>query len=152
MKPTLLTPSAKDTLSKTIRGLRAQLLEKLYESARGEYQLDVKLDKAQLPEARRCKRERLETWLDEQARAAKKGKAKPDELRKRFLQQAVKQAAHTWLNRLVFMRILEHHALLQPAVITGGWDSPAYAQEFIHYAGPLAQDDSRGYRHLLDVC
>jgi hypothetical protein len=36
-------------------------------------------------------------------------------------------------------------------VVTGGWDSPAYEQEFVHYAGPLAQDDTRGYRDLLDV-
>ena len=27
---------------------------------------------------------------------------------------------------------------LDPAVLTGGWKSPAYDQAFIHYAGPLA--------------
>ncbi|HEY5959697.1 MAG TPA: BREX-6 system adenine-specific DNA-methyltransferase PglX, partial [Polyangiaceae bacterium] len=72
-------------------------------------------------------------------------------LRKRFLEQAVKEAAHTWVNRLVLLRILEQHELVTPAVLTGGWKSPAYDQEFIHYAGPLAQDDTRGYRDLLDT-
>ncbi|WP_437737383.1 BREX-6 system adenine-specific DNA-methyltransferase PglX [Sorangium sp. So ce1335] len=157
MTPTLLTSDAKEALRKTVRGLRGRLIDQLTEAARGEYRLDVAAAKAQLPEARRCRRERLEAWIDEQARAARRpkdkkaGKGADAELRQRFLQQAAKEAAHTLLNRLVLVRILEHHGVLRPAVVTGGWSSPAYEQEFVHYAGPLATDDTRGYRALLDA-
>ncbi|WP_437310922.1 BREX-6 system adenine-specific DNA-methyltransferase PglX [Sorangium sp. So ce388] len=157
MTPTLLTSDAKEALRKTVRGLRGRLIDQLTEAARGEYRLDVAAAKAQLPEARRCRRERLEAWIDEQARSARKpkdrkpGKGADAEVRQRFLHQAAKEAAHTLLNRLVLVRILEHHGVLRPAVVTGGWSSPAYEQEFVHYAGPLASDDTRGYRALLDA-
>ncbi len=149
MPVTLLTPDSKEALRRTIRALRPRLLDQLLEAAKGEYRLDVKPDKAQLPEARRCRRARLEAWLDEQVRGAKKKST--DALRQRFLDQAIKEAAHTWLNRLVMLRILEQHALITPAVVTGGWSSPAYEQEFAHYAGPLTTDDTRGYRDLLET-
>ena len=192
---TLLDSATKEVLRKTIRGLREKLVAELSQAAKSEYHLDVSLDKAQLPEARRCRRERLEAWLDEQIRgataepqargaAAKKGKASKaasagkgkasnagtkgkkgtkgrarqsvGELRARFLGQAVTEAAHTLVNRLAFLRILEHHGVLRPALITGGSKSAAYEQEFVHYAGPLASstlsgDDTRGYRELLEV-
>ncbi|WP_437553173.1 BREX-6 system adenine-specific DNA-methyltransferase PglX [Sorangium sp. So ce367] len=157
MTQTFLTSDAKEALRKAVRGLRARLIDQLTEAARGEYRLDVAPSKAQLPEARRCRRERLEAWIDEQVRSARKpkdkkaGKGADAELRQRFLQQAAKEAAHTLLNRLVLVRILEHHGVLRPAVVTGGWSSPAYEQEFVHYAGPLASDDTRGYRALLDA-
>ena len=157
MTPTLLTSDAKEALRRAVRGLRARLIEQLTEAAKGEYRLDVALDKAQLPEARRCRRQRLEAWLDEQARGAlaptdkKASRTAEAAQRQRSLQQAVKEAAHTLLNRLVVVRILEHHGVLMPAVVTGGWSAPAYEQEFIHYAGPLAADDTRGYRALLDA-
>ncbi|WP_129347584.1 BREX-6 system adenine-specific DNA-methyltransferase PglX [Sorangium cellulosum] len=157
MTSTLLTSDAKEALRKTVRALRGRLIDQLTEAARGEYRLDVALAKAQLPEARRCRRERLEAWLDEQARSAraprdrKAGKGAGAELRQRFLQQAAREAAHTLLNRLVLVRILEHHGVLRPAVVTGGFGSPAYEQEFVHYAGPLAGDDTRGYRALLEA-
>jgi hypothetical protein len=144
---TLLTSEAKEALRKTVRGLRAHLLEQLTEAVKGEYRLDVAAAKAKLPEARRCRRERLELWIDEQIRSA--GKTKADSAR--FLRDAVKEAAHTLVNRLVLVRILEHHGLIDPAVVTRGWSSAAYEQEFAHYAGPLAQDDTRGYRDLLGV-
>lgn len=154
MSSTLLTPDAKEALRKTIRALRPRLLEQLHEAAKGEYRLDVDIGKAKLPEARHCRRERLEAWLDEQCRgcADKTKKTKTTEpVRQRFLEQAIKEAAHTWVNRLVMLRILEQHELVTPAVLTGGWKSPAYEQEFIHYAGPLATDDTRGYRDLLET-
>ncbi len=62
-----------------------------------------------------------------------------------------KTAAHTLLNRLVFLRILEHHDVLRPHVVTGGFRSPGYSGEFLQYAGPLAQDDSKGYALLLQA-
>ncbi len=152
-RPTFLDGAAKDALRKTVRRLRALLLEQLYEAARGAYRFDtLELEKAQLPEARRCRRDRLEQWIAEYERAApaKKG-AKPAELRRRALDHAVKEAAHTWLNRLVFLRVLEHHGLLAPAVVTGGWKSAGYVNEFVRYAGPLAEDASLGMLPLLEV-
>ena len=151
MRATILEPQAKETLRKTVRGLRTKLIDELSDAAKSEYRLDVAVAKAKLPEGRRCRRERLEAWLDEQVRAAGKTKTKPAELRQRYFEQAAKEAAHTLLNRLVFLRVLEHHGVMAPAVVSGGWDSPAYEQEFVHYAGPLADDDTRGYQALLDV-
>jgi hypothetical protein len=151
MRQTFLESAAKEALRKHVRRLRALLIEQFYEALRGEYRLDtVDLEKAKLPEARRERRKRLEHWLDEQERAVPKKKgAKPQELRRRALDQAVKEAAHTWLNRLVFLRILEHHGLSTPAIVTNGWKSAGYANEFARYAGPLATDDSLGMLPLL---
>jgi len=154
MTATLLTPEAKEALRKAVRGLRVSLLDELTRTAKGDYQLDVALDRARLTEAMRARRERLESWLAEQARAAGAKAGSKAELRTRFIGQAIEEAAHTLLNRLVFVRILEHHQLLgehAPRVVTGGWKSVGYAAEFLEYAGPLADDDSRGYRHLLDA-
>ncbi len=161
---TTLTPDAKEALRRGVRELRARLIERLWEATRSEYRLDQPdLDKAQLPEARRRRRERLEAWIGEQRRGtpapakkkASSGKGPDSERRQRFLLQAVGEAAHTLLHRLVILRILEHHGALDPAVVTGGWKSPAYANELIHYVGPLAlprpEDDTRGYRELLEV-
>jgi hypothetical protein len=148
MNPSILTSDAKGALRKRIRALRERLLDTLAEAARGEYQLDVAPAKARLPEARRFRRERLEAWLGEQTRAVKGPKRAVDEARARFFAQAVEEAAHTLLNRLVFLRILEHHDVVRPHVVTGGFRSPGYAGEFLEYAGPLAQDDAKGYRAL----
>ncbi len=143
--------NCKETLRKTIRGLRTKLIEDLSDAAKSEYRLDLAAAKAKLPEGRRRRRERLEAWLDEQVRAEGKTKAKASDLRQRHFHHAAKEAAHTLINRLVFLRILEHHGVIEPAVVSGGWASPAYEQEFVHYAGPLAEDDTRGYQTLLDV-
>ena len=157
MHPTELGGDAKEALRKAVRALREQLPERILSAAKGEYRLDVAPEKAQLPEARRERRARLEAWLDEQARGARGGKARKGNQgegaasRQRFLGQAALEAAHTLLNRLILVRILEHHGVIAPAVVTGGWKSPAYEQEFIHYAGPLGGDDTRGYRALLDA-
>lgn len=167
MTTTLLTSESKEALRKSIRSLRTVLLDELSRAAKGEYQLDVAAEKARLSAAQRARRRRLEDYLDEQVRAshsptkaakgAKSGKAsKADEggRRDRFFAQAVAEAAHTLLNRLVLVRILEHHGLLAPdapRVVTGGWKSAGYAGEFLGYAGPLAEDDARGYRDLLEV-
>jgi len=152
MRPTTLDSAAKESLRKTIRALRGTLIDELGEAAKGEYRLDVTLEKAKLPEARHCRRKRLEDWLDEQARgtgkATGKGKAAA-EVRQRYLGEAVKEAAHTLVNRLVMLRILEHHGVMAPAVVTGGMRSPGYEKEFLGYAGPLASDETRGYRPRL---
>jgi len=156
MTTTLLTPGAKEALRKSIRALRERLVADVAEAARGEYQLDVAAEKARLSEARRRRRERLDEWLDEQVRAAagerSKGKSangKEAEVRSRALRRAVQEAAYTLLNRLVLLRILEHHGFSSPHVVTGGLRSTGYASEFLPVAGPLGGDDSKGYAALL---
>lgn len=59
----------KETLRKTVRGLRERLLMALDEAAEREYRLQTTKARAQLPVDRRVKRERLEAWLEEQVRA-----------------------------------------------------------------------------------
>jgi len=155
MNLTELSSAGKEALRKAVRRLRDTLLERLTEAAKSEYRLDVAAANAKLPEERRCRRERLDAWLDEQARSARAAKKPPKAAsavaRERALEHAVKEAAHTLLHRLVLVRILEHHGVLAPAVVTGGVQSPAYANEFVHYLGPLATDETRGYRALLQA-
>jgi len=154
---TLLDSTAKEALRKMVRGLRIKLVDEISDAAEGEYQLAVDHTKAKLGEAQRCRRDRLEAWIEEQLRASagaaeKKTKPKADkDTRIRYLRQAVQEAAHTLLHRLVLLRILEHHRLLSPPVITGGLKSAAYEAEFAHYAGPLKTDPTLGYKPLLDT-
>lgn len=162
MKRTLLDQKAKEALRKGVRGLRDRLIAELTAEVKGEYQLDLAADKAKLPAARREKRARLEASLLERARVAPKsqpksqpkaakGKATVGEVDAGELRLAATEAAHTLLNRLVFLRILEHHGVVKPALVTGGWDSPAFAQEFAHYGAAFKDEPSRGYLALLDV-
>ncbi|HEU4578237.1 MAG TPA: BREX-6 system adenine-specific DNA-methyltransferase PglX [Polyangiaceae bacterium] len=155
MRRTVLDSATKEALRRAVRGLRERLLVALDEAAEREYRLQTSLERAQLPVDRRVKRERLEAWLEEQVRAEsaakRKGKGAEKVLRDRFLRGAVKEAAYTLLNRLVFVRILEHHGLIQPALVSKGWDSPAYRDEFVHYSHGLQGDDTRGYAALLEL-
>lgn len=155
-----MTSEGKEALRKTIRTLRASLLEQLQEEAERTYRLGVSAEHAKLPEAKARRRARLEAWLDEQSRAEGaqlEGKKASDKVlekaRGRYLAQAVKEAAHTLLNRLVILRIMEEGALVQPAVVTGGWNSSGY-REFQEYAGALCknpEDGTKGYRVLLHL-
>jgi hypothetical protein len=155
MRRTVLDSATKEALRKAIRGLRERLLKSLDEAAESEYRLQTTREKAELPAERRAKRERLEDWMEEQVRATpaaeRKTKAAEKALRERFRREAVQEAAYTLLNRLVFVRILEHHELLKPALVSGGWESPAYRDEFVHYSHALQGDDTRGYAALLDM-
>jgi hypothetical protein len=151
MRSTVLDSEAKEALRKTVRRLRALLLDRLDEAARGEYRLDAGIEKAKLPDARHRRRQQLDAWLDEYEREAKPAKGKvPADLRLRGRAVVVKEAAYTWLNRLVFLRMLEHHGVQPLAVISGGEKSPG-SIEFARYAGPLAADDSRGSLSLLKI-
>ena len=154
MKRTFLDQRAKEALRKGVRGLRERLIAELTEEVKSEYQLDLASDKAKLPAGWREKRARLEASLLERARMAPKaakGKAKAGEVDALELRLAATEAAHTLLNRLVFLRILEHHGVLAPALVTRGWDSPAFAQEFAHYGAEFKDEPSRGYLALLEV-
>src|SRR5262249_3456326 len=136
-----LTPEAKKLLAETIRGtaqaaekgLRARLLRAVHDEADRRYRLAVRIEEAGLDEAHRRRRERIEAWIDEQARASlrKKSKDSKKELeaaKARLMAQAEKEAAATLINRLVLLRQLEALGLSRPPVVTGGWNSRGYRE------------------------
>src|SRR5580700_8961511 len=158
-----LTPDAKKLLAETIRGtqqdpskgLRGRLLRAIRDEADRRYRLSVPIAQAGLDEAHRRRRERLQAWIDERARAAKpKNKAEAAAAGERLLRQAEKEAAATFVNRLVLLRRLEALGLSKPAVLTGGWNSKGY-REFREFAPGLCTngttDATEGYATLLQL-
>ncbi|WP_438036461.1 BREX-6 system adenine-specific DNA-methyltransferase PglX [Sorangium sp. So ce204] len=158
-----LTPEAKKLLAETIRGtaqdpekgIRARLLRAIHDEADRRYRLSVPTGDAGLDEAHRRRRERIEAWIDERARAAKpKNKAELKATKERLLAQAEKEAAATAVNRLVLLRHLEALGLSRPAVVTGGWNSKGY-REFREFAPTLCTDGTtdatEGYGTLLEL-
>ncbi len=159
-----MTPEAKKALSTTIRGLREHLVGlpgapdagALHAATESAYRLSVRAQDAGLPEAARIQRDRLEAWMAEQVRADAKDKGGKGRGRDAFRRQAEKQAAYTLLNRLVVLRLIEANprgdrAERPPAVLTGGWESPAYRQ-FRELAPALVKDDpTEGYATLLQL-
>jgi len=146
-----LTPEAKQLLSTTVRGLRERLLRDIRDEAERRYHLSVPLGKAGLDEAHRKKRERLDGWIEERVRAAKpKTDSENKAAHERLLQQAVKEAGATLMNRLVLLRHLEAMGLAKPQVVTGGWSSKGY-REFRDFAPGLLGDDTEGYATLLQM-
>ncbi len=150
-----MTPEAKKTLSSTIRGLRQRLLEDLRLATESSYRLSVRAQDAGLDEAAKTKRQRLDSWLDEQLRAQAAGgrRRQPGD----FLREAEQQAAYTLLNRLVILRLMEEPAgssdqpLRKPALINGGWNSRAY-QDFRDLARGVVRDDpTEGFGFLLQL-
>jgi hypothetical protein len=155
----MLTPDAKKLLAETIRGtqqspekgLRARLLRAIHDEADRSYRLSVGIAEAGLDEAHRRRRERIEAWVDERARAAKpKNKAELIATKDRLLQQAEKESAATFLNRLVLLRLLEAQGLSKPLVLTGGWDSKGF-REFREFGPALVGDETEGYAALLQL-
>jgi hypothetical protein len=149
-----MTPEAKKALSSTIRGLRQRLLEDLRLATESAYRLSVRAQDAGLDEAARTKRQRLDSWLDEQLRAqAAGGRCRQ---RDDFLREAEQQAAYTLLNRLVILRLMEEpgpsgQPLRKPALIKGGWGSSAY-QDFRDLARGVVRDDpTEGFGFLLQL-
>ncbi len=72
-------------------------------------------------------------------------------LKTRLLRDVVKEAAYTWLNRLVVVRLMEGMGLRDVPVLTGGWDSPGY-KDFRSLARALVKgDDTEGYAFLLQL-
>jgi Eco57I restriction-modification methylase len=148
-----LSPEAKSKLSATIRSLRQRLLEDLQNAVEGTFRLSIKsADQAGLTEENRVKRQRLEQWLAEQVRGEATGKKLKDDQRRevwvRQLRSLEKLAAATWLNRLVVIKQMEAMGLVKPAVVTGGWQSPAY-REFREFAPDLCKDETEGFGTLL---
>lgn len=150
-----LTQEAKQQLASTIRAIREQLLSAIHNEADRRYRLSVPIDQAGLDEASRQRRERIEAWTDERARAAKpQNKADLKATKERLLAQAEKEAAATLVNRLVALRHLEALGLVRPAVVTGGWSSKGY-REFREFAPALCSngtsDATEGYATLLQL-
>lgn len=149
-----LTPSVRRRLSETIRDLRARLLADLHEAVVAEYRLTLPLARSGLSEAAAIKRQRLETFLEEKVRAGReKDAAGKKAIRERALAGAVKEAASTLLNRLVFVRRLEALGLSRPMVLTGGWRSQGF-RELISFAPGLtidSGDPAEGYPFLLKL-
>ena len=159
----MLTPEAKKHLAETIRGtaqdpskgVRARLLAAIHDEADRRYRLSVPLADARLDEAHRRRRERLDAWTDERARATRpKNKAALEAAKARLLTQAEKEAAATLLTRLVLLRHLEALGLSRPQVLTGGWGSKGY-REFREFAPTLCTngttDATEGYATLLQI-
>jgi hypothetical protein len=145
-----LTPTAKSYLSKTIRELRERLLRDIRDAAEADYRLSIlKVQEAGLDEARQVRRGRLEEWLDERVRATQpRNDQARAAARERFLNQAVKEAGATLLNRLVLVRHMEALGLVRPPVVTGGWNSRGF-REFRDFAPDLLGDETEGYAFLL---
>jgi hypothetical protein len=145
----MLTPVAKQLLSRTVRELRTRLLRDLLGEAERRYRLSIPPEKAKLPEDLRRKRERLDAWLEERVRTTNPRNRKETEAaRTRFLGDAVKEAAATLLNRVVLLRHLEALGLQKPAFVTGGWNSKGY-RELREFAPALLGDETEGYAALL---
>jgi hypothetical protein len=66
-----LTPQAKSHLSTTIRTLRERMVRDIRDAAEMEFHLSVKAADAELTEAGRIRRGRLEEYIDERVRAEK---------------------------------------------------------------------------------
>lgn len=154
-----LTSEAKRLLAETIRGtqqdpekgLRARLLRAIHDEAERQYRLSVPIADAGLDEAHRRRRERVEGWIDERARATKpKNKIELKAAKDRLLLQAEKEAAATLINRLVLLRQLEAQGLSRPAVLTGGWNSKGY-RELREFSPGLTGDETEGYATLLQL-
>lgn len=181
MRTAEMGADAKRQLSSTIRGLRERLLDDLHAATERTYRLSVRIQDAGLDEEARTKRQRLQSWIDEQVRAEvesvvdreKKPKWSSDKIKShhdtvevrlrekegieaRFRRDAEKQAAYTLLNRLIILRLMEAAPesgppLRAPAVVTGGWDSPGYAA-FRELGRGLVKDDAtEGYAFLLQL-
>lgn len=145
-----MTPDSKSQLSKTIRALRATLLDDLHGETERVYRLAIKANEAGLNQAMLVKRQRLEAWLDEQVRA-EAVRGKQQRARDDFRRDIEKQAAYTLLNRLVFLRLLEAFGQRSPHVVTGGWDSLGY-KNFREIAPALVRnDETEGYAFLLKL-
>jgi hypothetical protein len=145
-----MTSEAKRALAKTIRGLRGRLIEELGAAMERAYLLSIDAKKAQLDEAARVKRARLERAIEEQVRGHTDKGAK-DAAAARLRAEVVTDAAATLLVRLVYLRLLEASGLVAVKVVTGGWASRGY-RDFCEVAPELVRaDETEGYAALLGL-
>ena len=151
-----MTDNARRALSNTIRNLRARLISDLHDATEAAYRLGVNTREANLDERTLHRRQRLTRWIDEQHRAQPTTKGKRARPVDDFRREAENQAAYTLTNRLIILRLMEAPGpngspLRAPALVTGGWRSPAY-RDFRQLAPDLTTtDDAEGYAHLLQL-
>ncbi len=150
VRPTRMTSEAKAWLSRTVRELRARLLKDLTDELQSVYRLSLPLARAELSSERAIRRRRLESYLDEQARAGTRGARETlGEARERHLEAAVKLAGATLLNRLIVLRSMEALGMVRVKAVTGGWSSQGY-RELREVAPTLAGDADEGYGFMLE--
>jgi hypothetical protein len=151
-----MTADAKAALSKTIRRLRARLIDDLHRATDATYRLGLNPRDARLDQRTLQRRARLTQWIDEQHRAQPIRKGTPTRSKDGFLREAELQAAYTLTNRLIVLKLMEApgpdgRPLRAPALVTGGWQSRAY-RDFRQLAPDLTTaDDTEGYAHLLQL-
>lgn len=145
-----MNPTAKSTLSKTIRTLRTRLSADFEHALEARYRLSKPAHQAGLDEERRAARERIEEWLGERVRGEADKKKKQRRGRQDFIAEVVREAAYTLINRLVLLRLMEEADLVKPAVLSGGWQSPGY-REWCEWAPALLDDATDGYATLLGL-
>jgi len=144
-----MSPEGKRELSNTIRALRERLLDDLHAATESAYKLQLRPRDAGLDEAGRARRLRFERWVAEQLRAQPSDRT--HRTAEEFRREAEKQAAYTFLNRLVILRLMEANDLRKPAVVSGGWESQGY-RDFRTLAPSLCRGDStEGYGVLLQL-
>ena len=140
-----MSSTAKSWLSDTVRSLRARLIKDLNDGLESTYRLGIPASRADLDEEHARKRQRLEDWLDEQARADNRGqKETVAQARLRHRDTAVKLVAATWLNRLVVLGHMEALGLVRVPVFTGGINSKGF-QEFREFAPALTAEADESY-------
>lgn len=151
-----MSAEAKRALATTIRHLRARLTDDLHRATDATYRLGVNARDARLDERTLNRRTRLTQWIDEQRRAQPTRKETPTRTKDDFLREAELQAAYTLINRLIVLKLMEApgpsgRPMRAPALVTGGWQSPAY-HVFRQLAPDLTSaDDTEGYAHLLQL-
>jgi hypothetical protein len=145
----MMSPEAKKALARAIRGLRAELIAQLGEAMEQRYKLSIaEAGRAALDARARVERARLEAHVDEEVRGLPvKERAAA---RARLQGALVKDAAATFVQRLVYLRLLEAAGLRPVLVVTGGWDARGY-QDFRAVAPALVGDDTEGYATLLQL-
>lgn len=145
-----MNSTAKSALSKTIRELRARLIEDFDHALEARYRLSKPAQSAGLDEERLAERERIEDWLSERVRGEQDKKKKQRRERADFIAEMVREAAYTLINRLVLLRLMEEAGLQKPAVLKGGWQSAGY-REWCEWAPALLDDETDGYATLLGL-
>jgi len=143
-----MTPASQKALSTTIRKLRERLLTDLRDGTESAYRLGLPVSESGLSETQAQRRIRFESWIDERF-PSKSPESKPI-ARQRFRSQLEKQAAYTFLNRMIFLRLYEASGLARMEVLRGGYKSVAY-KEFREWAPALLADETEGYATLLQL-
>lgn len=146
----VMTPEAKGQLSKTIRALRARLLEDFQSANDSTFKYSIRrIDQAKLSEANATRRRRIEDWIAEQVRgeAGKKTKRTAEDFRR----DLEKQAAYTLLNRMLILRLMEAMELRRGDLVSKGWNSEAYKSIRYFTQEIVRGEESEGYAFLLQM-